>query len=254
VTSTRSPAHERPGQIATHGVEPTPGRSGWSPTQTPHRSGLARLTHPAPHPVRSLPWRSVVVAWTGFRPQRTDPVSLPRCTRRCPLPSPGSLGSVPLAQRYYGTLRPPDSRFAALRFLRLAIPRSVCDSSPFGLRREADGSSRSLLYRLLPSRSSSRNCQDLPSSRGTLVTIRPVLRPRRDRIRGMGPRSQRIRHGPRLEAQRGLSTFVNFGAQSHGFWSGCLRFAEMVAHRHARLASGCWSPLDRTGFEPAGFL
>src|SRR5271165_3701469 len=95
---------------------------------------------------------------------------------------------VPLVHRYYETLRPPDSLFAALRFLRLAIPRSVCVSSPFGRRRQADGSSRSLLYRLLPIRLTSWNCQDLPCSRETLMTIRPALRPRRDRVRATGPR------------------------------------------------------------------
>jgi hypothetical protein len=94
---------------------------------------------------------------------------------------------VPRLPRYYEALRLPNRRLAALRCLRLAIPRSDCHSSPFGRSRTADGSSRSLLYRLLPIRSSSRNCQDLPSSRGTLVTIRPALRPRRDRIRGGGP-------------------------------------------------------------------
>ena len=31
-----------------------PGRSGWFPTQTPHRSVLARLTHTAPHVVAAL--------------------------------------------------------------------------------------------------------------------------------------------------------------------------------------------------------
>ena len=80
------------------------------------------------------------------------PVSRPRFMRRCLLPSPESLRLVPLLQRYYEALRPPDSRFAALRFLRSAIPRSVCVSSPCGFRRRADGSSRSLLDRLLPSR------------------------------------------------------------------------------------------------------
>src|SRR6478609_7106533 len=35
---------------------------------------------------------------------------------------PGVPRVVPPAHRYYGTLRPPDSLFAALRFLRLAIP------------------------------------------------------------------------------------------------------------------------------------
>src|SRR5262249_10754163 len=42
-----------------------------------------------------------------------------------PLPSPGSLGTVPPVRRYYGTLRLPVARLAALRFLRLAIP-SLC--------------------------------------------------------------------------------------------------------------------------------
>src|SRR3984885_7093628 len=82
--------------------------------------------------------------------------------------------AVPPLQRYYGALRLPDRLLAALRFLRLAIPWSVCVSSPFGRRRRADGSSRSLLYRLLLVRSSSRNGQDLPRSRKTRVIIRHV--------------------------------------------------------------------------------
>jgi hypothetical protein len=60
------------------------------------------------------------------------------------------------------------------RILRLAIPWSACSSSPFGRRRSADGSSRSLLYRLLPIRFSSGNCQDLPRSRITRAIIRHV--------------------------------------------------------------------------------
>src|SRR5271157_5757430 len=103
-------------------------------------------------------------------------------------PPQGPFGMVPLAHRYDETLRLPAAHFAALRFLRLAIPRSFCVSSPFGRRCQADGSSRSLLYRLLPIRFSSRNCQDLPCSRETHMTIRPALRPRRDRVRAMGPR------------------------------------------------------------------
>ena len=166
---------------------------------------------------------------------------------------PGSLRLVPLLQRYYEALRPPDSFFAALRFLRLAIPRSVCVSSPFGRRRQADGSSRSLLYRLLPIRLTSWNCQDLPCSRETLMTIRPALRPRRDRVRATGPRVNVLDTAPRTKAQRGLPTIANFGAQSHGFWFRCLRLEVEVTRHRARLASGCWSQLCRTGFDPQGF-
>ena len=101
-------------------------------------------------------------------------VPTPPSTTRHPLRSTGSGRAVPPLQHYYGVLRPPDSLLAALRFLRLAIPWSACVSSPFGRKRTADGSSRSLLYRLLPIRSSSGNCQDLPSFRETLMIIRHV--------------------------------------------------------------------------------
>ena len=42
--------------------------------------------------------------------------------RRHPLPLTGFLGLVPPLQRYYEVLRLPAAHFAALRFLRLAIP------------------------------------------------------------------------------------------------------------------------------------
>ena len=68
-----------------------------------------------------------------------------------------------------------------------------------------------------------------------------------------GTKGQRTRHGPRTKAQRGLPTVANFGAQSHGFWSRCLRLEVEVTRHRARLASGCWSQLCRTGFDPQGF-
>lgn len=68
-----------------------------------------------------------------------------------------------------------------------------------------------------------------------------------------GTKGQRTRHGPRTKAQRGLPTVASFGAQSHGFWSRCLRLEVEVTRHRARLASGCWSQLCRTGFDPQGF-
>jgi len=68
-----------------------------------------------------------------------------------------------------------------------------------------------------------------------------------------GTKGQRTRHGPRTKAQRGLPTIANFGAQSHGFWSRCLRLEVEVTRHRARLASGCWSQLCRAGFDPQGF-
>src|SRR5271157_3868957 len=99
-----------------------PGRPGWLPTQVPHRSGLAHHAHPVPHLMNSRPARSVVGTWTWFRSRCTSQVSLQRLMRRHPLPLTGSLGLVPPLQRYYEVLRLPAAHFAALRFLRLAIP------------------------------------------------------------------------------------------------------------------------------------
>ena len=99
-----------------------PGRPGWLPTQVPHRSGLAHHAHPVPHLMNSRPARSVLGTWTWFRSRCTCQVSLQRLMRRHPLPSTGSLGLVPPLQRYYEVLRLPAAHFAALRFLRLAIP------------------------------------------------------------------------------------------------------------------------------------
>ena len=90
--------------------------------RTPHRSGLAHHAHPVPHLMNSRPARSVVGTWTWFRSRCTCQVSLQRLMRRHPLPLTGFLGLVPPLQRYYEVLRLPAAHFAALRFLRLAIP------------------------------------------------------------------------------------------------------------------------------------
>ena len=99
-----------------------PGRPGWLPTQVPHRSGRAHDAHPVPHLMNSRPARSVVGTWTWFRSRCTCQVSLQRLMRRHPFPSTGFLGLVPPLPRYYEVLRLPAAHFAALRFLRLAIP------------------------------------------------------------------------------------------------------------------------------------
>ena len=70
----------------------------------------------------------------------------------------------------------------------------------------------------------------------------------------LGTNCQRTRRGPRIEPRRRAPTNADFGAQSHGIWSGCLRLAGAVTRHHARLASGCWSQLCRVGFVPTGFL
>ena len=48
------------------------------------------------------------------------------------------------------------------------------------------------------------------------------------------------------------SALMNFGAQSRGFSTRCLRFKSDVATTHARLASGWLARLYREGVEPSG--
>src|ERR1035437_5336517 len=148
----RRPQPSSAGQLVDLGLEAVdllrrrPGRPGWLPTQAPHRSGRAEFQHPVPHLMSSLPARSGAVALTDSRSRCTSPVSLPRVMRRCPLPSPGSLRLVPLAQRYYEALRLPAARLAALRFLRLAIP-TWCPRFVPAARDGNCGSARSLVSR-----------------------------------------------------------------------------------------------------------
>jgi hypothetical protein len=109
---------------------------------------------------------------------------------------------VPLAQRYYETLRLPAFRFAALRYLRLAIP-SIASlvSSPAAQDtrlRDQPGvgkpESRPAMF--------DGDGRVSQSSRGTLVIIRHVLRPRRDPACSMGPSGRCRTRPPRLTKTR----------------------------------------------------
>ncbi len=66
------------------------------------------------------------------------------------------------------------------------------------------------------------------------------------------PTCQAIRQlGTARRASNGESSprFGNFGAQSHGISTRCLRFAVRLTPTHARLASGCWPALpDGIGY------
>ena len=58
---------------------------------------------------------------------------------------------------------------------------------------------------------------------------------------------------PRFPRRR-LQRLMNFGAQSRGFSTRCLRFKTGVATTPARLASGWLARLYREGVEPSGSL
>ena len=73
----------------------------------------------------------------GGRSRCTYHVSLQRFIRGVPFPPQGPFGMVPLARRYYETLRLPTAHFAALCFLRLAIPSLRPSFVPDGPGHEA---------------------------------------------------------------------------------------------------------------------
>jgi hypothetical protein len=85
---------------------------------------LAQLTHTAPRSRNR--WSS------RTRVSEHPPMFLQRFLETAPPSLRGVLRSVPPPHRYYEALRPPASRFAALRCLRLAIPplRPVCSQRP----------------------------------------------------------------------------------------------------------------------------
>jgi hypothetical protein len=162
-------------------------------------------------------------------------VALPRCMRRWPLPSPGSLGSVPLARRYSGTLRLPAAHLAALRCLRWAIPPFrplFVPTSP--------GPELGIILELV-SRVSNRQLRrkrpGLSGSRATLMSLRPVLGPRSDRD---APSHCDASARPPLVSTTVAPASKDLGARSHGIGTRCLRFAVEVARHRARLTSGCW--------------
>jgi hypothetical protein len=114
----------------------TSGGPGSSPARGSHRSGRARLAHPAPRIMASLPGRSSTprpapvaslsdgVAWRW--PRRSVPPSSVPPPGPCsgiPFPPRGPLGRVPPLPRYSGMLRLLLVRPAALRSLHATVPR-----------------------------------------------------------------------------------------------------------------------------------
>ena len=138
-------------------------------------------------------------------------------TKRSDSPSPVSPSFVAFARRYRRCVRSssptaPDAR-----------PRIIPE----------------LGQPVLPPRHGRRRGWGLPSSRGTLVVVRPVLRPRPDRAVPWGPGVGQPDAAPAFDKSEG-SARGDFGAQWHGVRPRCLRFAVVVACPHARLASGGW--------------
>ena len=168
-----------------------------------------------------------------------------------PLPPQGPSGWFPW---FIGTMRRCDlltvvsPHFVAFAWRYLERRVFV----PFGRRRQADGSSRSLLYRLLPIRLTSWNCQDLPCSRETLITIRPVLGPRRDQHSATGPRVNVLDTAPAPKHNEG-SPRLQISGLNHTAFGLAVYASKWKLPATDKTRFRLLVPALRTGFDPQGF-
>ena len=158
------------------------------------------------------------------------------------------LAAVPLLPRYYEVLRPPIAHFAALRFLRLAIPRRAPVFAPG----KPDASLRpGVLGLVTPNQIlSTRRRQELPSSWGTRCAYALFSDPG-----GTGPPGHTVvRRGPReLEDEGSPRVIASRGSIARPWhWLSTLRPPDCSGH-DARLASGCRPGSAGWGWLPTGF-
>jgi hypothetical protein len=223
-------------------------------SQGSHRSGRAQLTHPARLVAVSralcYPW-SFRGQWIGVQCPRT--VARARFRDKAP-PSLHRLlaARVPRLLWYYGVLRFPYALPAALRFLRATV------TSPCACVRHSNQ------VRRRPGAGSFRVWQ--PPAKPVIKEMATYGRPKflgnpcapmPCSLTPAGPRQQAttlLRHGPRSQHDEGYPRVGNFGAQSHGLGTRCLRFVRAITGQDARLAAGCWPSSTRRDLHPQGSI
>ena len=172
-------------------------------------------------------------------------------TTRHALPSAGSrrLGSPRFTSTMACSDSPPpvSSHFVSFAW---RYHRCVLCSSPTA----PDVGPRIILE--LVSRDSGRHVRwrrrGLPSSRGTLVIIRPVLRPRRDRTGPLGPRVDLPDMAPASDNNEGSPRELISGLNRTAFDLAVYASQGRLPTRHARLASGRWPNFAGRDWLPAG--
>ena len=171
--------------------------------------------------------------------------------RRHLLPSTGSLGLVPPLQRYYETLRLPAAHFAALRFLRLAIPSlrplfvpPAPDAEPW-INLELVGGISSRLARW--------KRQGLPSSRRNPCDHSPYSSDPGVTRQAEWTMSKLPDAAPATDHDEGSTRVVISGLNRTAFDLAVYASQGWLPTHHARLASGCWSGSTGRDWLPAGF-
>ena len=225
------------------------GRPGWFPTPGPHGAGRAQLRHPALQAMNSL-----VTArprpCAAIRCRRVEMVIRARCPWHLSLqrshgPAPPSLHGVPRvgspASRYYSTLRLPSTRPAALRCLRLAVSRPHPLFAP--LAAGCPGQGPGVGHPVLPPGLAEKTKgppRFLENPRERALFFDP------GGIAGARPLRRRDA-AFRCVNDVGSRDDVDFGAQSHGPLTRCLRFAVPVTRTPRKTRFRLLAKLCRAG-------
>jgi hypothetical protein len=174
----------------------------------------------------------------GLAPAGLAPASL--TVSFAALPPPGPPRRVPRPPRYYGAVRLPGPltpRFVAFAWRYQALCPSLRSRRPghptagLGFVTRTPPPGRIAWRPPGPPKFPENPGVHLPCSPTPAGSTRQAL--------------QRYRCSPRPDNNEG-SHEDDFGAPSHGFCTGCLRFVPGIAARDARLASRCW-PLYGAG-------
>ncbi len=250
-----------------------PGGPGQLPTRGSHRSGRARLTHPAPQSTGSLcdgiltPSRTrcsrpilasvaIFFRFVEMTSRSGDRDIFPsgssvRLTSCCPFPPRGPLGSSsPASPVLWAGSDVSSPRLASLPSLWRFHPRACSVRSRVASALRSSGRGFFFCGALEPQLLRMESTRP-PRFLGNPCCTCPALRPRRTSC--PSPRRDTRYRLPRKGLRR-LRIHESFEAQSHGLHASCVRFAAVVAHgpRNTRfrwVASPC-----RAGFSPAGFL
>ena len=161
-----------------------------------------------------------------------------------PLPSAGFLAvQVPRFPRYYQGAMTSCRPFRRASFPSLGDTTRSARVSPATRPSAAAGGVLELVTRYLRPGVGQWKRQDLLRSWGTPIVLLPCS------PTPVGPTHQAImmrRHGPRADHDEG-SCIRPFGAQSHGFGTGCLRFAGRVTPTPRKTRFRLLARLFRTG-------
>ena len=167
-----------------------------------------------------------------------------------PLLSTGSLGMVPPLRRYYGTLRLPAVHLSPLRFLHEPIPSFRPLFAPLGRGRPTGGQEIWGSGLLIRNVDGDVGVSQVPWKPWWSLSV--LFDPGRIR-QAEWTKSKLPDTAPACVHDEGSTRLVFSGLNHTTFDLAVYASQGGLPHRHARLASGCWSGFARRDSYPQGF-